>query len=169
MKRGNVERTSSKFPWLPLSILLGIGGLAAVTAFLLVSHQADVPNWGVVIATLLVICFASWTWALILCLRWRDRGNFSTRPSAIDRDALNGTVYGLVPGADYQVIQSFTDFYQNQFRSGEVLRFKERHFLPYHGGHTIRFDQRSLYLQEDANAAILTNFAEYVARIDRGL
>ena len=84
----------------------------------------------------------------------------------MDREALKGTVYGLVQGAEYKVIQTFTDYYQNQFQRGELLRFRERHFLPYHGGHTIIFDQRSLYLQEEANQAILANFSEYIAELD---
>jgi len=85
----------------------------------------------------------------------------------MDPKLLEGTLYGLVQGVEYQVIQTFTDYYQNQFQQGELLRFKERHYLPYHGGHTIVFDQRSLYLQDDENAAIISNFAEYVRRIDQ--
>ena len=84
----------------------------------------------------------------------------------MDREALKGTVYGLVQGAEYQIVQTFTDHYGNEFRSGDRLRFKERHFLPYHGGHTIVFDQRPLYLQEEANASILENFSDYIARVD---
>jgi hypothetical protein len=84
----------------------------------------------------------------------------------MDREALKGTVYGLVQGAEYQVVQTFTDHYGNEFRRGEHLRFKERHFLPYHGGHTIVFDQRPLYLQEEANAPILENFSDYIARVN---
>ena len=64
-------------------------------------------------------------------------------------------------------MQSFKDCYGNQFQQGEVLRFKERHYLPYHGGHTLVFEGRSLYLQETENAAILGNFSEYLARIER--
>ena len=75
-------------------------------------------------------------------------------------------MYGLVPGVEYQVIRTFTDYYQNQFQQGELLRFKARHYLPYHGGHTIVFDQRSLYLQDDESAAIISNFAEYIRRIE---
>jgi uncharacterized protein DUF3601 len=85
----------------------------------------------------------------------------------MDPKLLEGTVYGLVQGVEYQVIQTFTDYYQNQFQQGELLRFKERHYLPYHGGHTIVFDQRSLYLQDDENAAIISNFAEYISRVDQ--
>ena len=63
----------------------------------------------------------------------------------------------------YRVAQSFVDFYGNQFHEGESLRFKERHFLPYHGGHTIVFEERTLYLQEDANEDILSRFSAYVS------
>ena len=104
---------------------------------------------------------------MILYLRWRDRRNLARPVAAIDREELKGTVHGLVQGAEYRVLQTFTDCYQNQFQRGELLRFKERHFLPYHGGHTIIFDQRSLYLQEEMNQEILANFAQYIARVDQ--
>ena len=99
----------------------------------------------------------------MLYLRWKERRTLVTGVTAMDREELKGTVYGLVPGAEYQVVQTFTDHYNNQFQRGERLRFKERHFLPYHGGHTIIFEQRPLYLQEEENAAILENFSEYIA------
>jgi hypothetical protein len=71
----------------------------------------------------------------------------------------------LTPGNHYQIIQSFTDYYGSAFKQGEVLRFKEQHFLPYHGGHTIVFDERSLYLQEEENADILAHFSSYVMKV----
>jgi len=74
--------------------------------------------------------------------------------------------YRLTPGSRYQIIQSFTDYYGNVFTQGEILRFKEQHFLPYHGGHTIVFEERSLYLQEEENADILAHFSSYVQRVD---
>ncbi len=82
-------------------------------------------------------------------------------------EALKGTVHALVPGAEYQVMQTFTDCNQGQFLRGERLRFKDRHFLPYHGGHTIVFEERTLYLQEEENAAILANFSAYVSPVER--
>ncbi|MFL7869324.1 MAG: DUF3601 domain-containing protein [Anaerolineales bacterium] len=75
-------------------------------------------------------------------------------------------MYGLIPGRQYQVIQPFTDFYGNAFEGGEILRFRERHFLPYDGGHTLVFDERSLYLQEEKNQDILENFSEYIVAFD---
>jgi hypothetical protein len=82
---------------------------------------------------------------------------------ALSQPDLEGTVYGLIPGRQYRVVKLFTDFYGNLFQPGELLRFKERHFLPYHGGHTLIFVERSLYLQEDTNRGILENFSEYLA------
>ena len=146
-----------------ISLLLIVGALAALSAFSLLGHQGDVPNWGIFIAGLLGVYFLCWTWALMLYLRVRERRTLVTGIITMDREELKGTVYGLIPGAEYQVVQTFTDYYNNQFECGELLRFKERHFLPYHGGHTIIFEQRPLYLQEEENAAILENFSEYIA------
>jgi hypothetical protein len=160
-----VVNTSSKFPWALLSVLLVVGALAVLSAFSLLSHQGDVPNWGILITILILTSFITWTWALMLCLRWRERRTLGTPVTAMYREELKGTVYGLMPGAEYQVMQTFTDYYKNEFQRGERLRFKERHFLPYHDGHTIIFEQRPLYLQEQENAAILSNFSEYIARV----
>ena len=159
---GNLQSAMiDNFPWIRLLVLLSIGAVAALSIF----NALAVQN-GILIA----ICFGSfficWTWALFVYLAWRDRRNIGTPVTQMDREALKGTVYGLVQGAEYQVVQTFTDHYGNEFRRGEHLRFKERHFLPYHGGHTIVFDQRPLYLQEEANASILENFSDYIARVD---
>src|SRR4029079_7090084 len=119
------------------------------------------------LAILLLTFFISWTWTLFIYLRWRDRRGLATPTNrTIDLDALKGTVCLLVPGAEYRVMQTFTDYYNNQFQSGELLHFKERHFLPYHGGHTIISHERPLYLQEDTNAPILSNFPSYISLVD---
>ena len=44
------------------------------------------------------------------------------------------TVYEMIPGRQDQVRKSFTDYYGNTFEQGQLLRFKERHFLPYESG-----------------------------------
>lgn len=166
IKLKHVADKNSNFPWASLLLLLSIGAAAALSAFSLLGRQGDLPYWGIVVAILLGAFFISWTWALFVYLRWKGRYSLGSPLSASDREELKGTVYGLVQGAEYQVVQTFTDYYKNEFQLGERLRFKERHFLPYHGGHTIIFDQRPLYLQEEENAAILTDFSDYIARID---
>lgn len=75
------------------------------------------------------------------------------------------TIYGLMPGESYRVIKSFIDYYGNSFGQGELLHFKQRHFLPYEGGHTLVFEERSLYLQEEKNSEILDHFSEYIVQI----
>ena len=75
-------------------------------------------------------------------------------------------IYSLVKGATYVVNKKFTDFYGNEFLPGELLIYAERHFLPYHGGHTIVFKDRNIYLQEDENKDFIDSFAEYLSRVD---
>jgi len=75
-------------------------------------------------------------------------------------------IYTLVEGATYVVNKKFTDFYRSEFLPGERLIYAERHFVPYHGGHTIVFKDRNLYLQENQNQDIIDRFAEYLSRVD---
>jgi hypothetical protein len=151
--------------WALDALLLIIGAAAAGAALWLSARRAVVPGAEVIIAFLLGACFCSWTYGLLRYLRWRDtrRVVAMAQPTCTDSD-LEGTVYGLIPGSQYRVMQTFRDYYGNQFREGELLRFKERHFLPYHGGHTIIFEEQTLYLQEEVNAEILASFSRYISR-----
>lgn len=154
-------------PWRLISVLLLVGAAAASLALWLADHRTAVRDSGALIAILFGTFFVSWSWALIQYLRWRDRRRAVAPAGTTYREDLAGTVYGLVSGAEYRVVQSFRDHYSNQFERGEILRFKERHFLPYHGGHTIVFDTRSLYLQESENEELLANFSNYIERVER--
>lgn len=62
----------------------------------------------------------------------------------------------------YKVRRNFADYYHNQFTQGELLTFVESHFLPYHGGYTVVFKERTLYLQEEVNSHILGSLGEYL-------
>lgn len=73
------------------------------------------------------------------------------------------TLYDLVRDAEYIVREPFTDYHGQQFLPGELLRFRERHFLPYHGGHTLVFEPRAIYLQEDDQSDILAGLPRYLA------
>jgi hypothetical protein len=72
------------------------------------------------------------------------------------------TVYELVKGRTYEVVREIRDYYGGVFPAGQRLVFTERHFLPYHGGHTIVFGPVSLYLQEEENGDILDRLDEYL-------
>jgi hypothetical protein len=71
-------------------------------------------------------------------------------------------IQDLQKDSQYTVQQDFTDFYHNQFAHGERLTFVESHFLPYHGGYTILFKEKTLYLQEEKNSNILDALGEYL-------
>lgn len=158
-----------KLPVFLLLLLVGLGTGAFSIAFWLADHRLAIPAPDVALAVSLVVFFVSYTWAFLLLLRWRDsrnaarKGTLSSTVSPQPR--LEGTIYGLIPGGRYQIIKPFTDYYRNSFEQNEILRFKERHFLPYEGGHTIMFDERPMYLQEEINREIIDNFQKYVVKI----
>jgi hypothetical protein len=77
------------------------------------------------------------------------------------------TVHSLVPGRVYRVCKAIADHCGNAFSPGEELRFVERHFVPYYGGHTIVFAcpdgrERCMYLQEDDESEILGDLDAYL-------
>ena len=147
-----------------LLFLVGAGAIGY--AFRLIDGIPVVPNPDVMLAILIGIFFVAWTGAFMLFLHWRDQSRTMQGTVAAQYDPnLEGTVYGMSPGHEYQILRSFTDHYGNAFEKGERLRFKQRHFLPYHGGHTIVFEVRTLYLQEEQNREILDHFSEYIALI----
>ena len=78
----------------------------------------------------------------------------------------NGRVYDLQPGRRYRIVRDFQDFYGDRFKAGEVLTFRKRDFLPYHGGHTITFAEQSMCFQEEANAELLENLWDYLQPIE---
>lgn len=71
-------------------------------------------------------------------------------------------VHQLTKDSRYRVRRDFVDFYNNRFTQGDALTFVEYHFLPYHGGYTIVFKERNLYLQEEENATILDSLGDYL-------
>jgi len=163
----SMGRTSTKVPWALIGLLLPIGAASAALAIWLNDHRQAIPKSGWVIALLMGMFLVSVTGALMRFLQWRGLSQGTSTVGSMPPEELDGTVYGLVRGAEYRVLQSFTDYYSNHFQRGELLRFKERHFLPYDGGHTLIFEERSLYLQEYQNSAILESFSEYIAQIER--
>jgi hypothetical protein len=147
-------------------ILAAVSAAAGAGAFWVEDHRRLFGAAGPVIAALMVVFFVSGLGAFLLHLQQRDRRvAHAPRPSPAPvpvSPELEGTVYGLVPGRVYRVVEPFADHYANQFQPGERLRFRERHFLPYHGGHTLVFEERSIYLQETQNAEILHDFRRFV-------
>ena len=72
-------------------------------------------------------------------------------------------IHELKKTARYRVTRDFVDFYNTPFRHGEILTFMEVNFLPYHGGYTVVFKEKNLYLQEQENADILEALGHYLS------
>jgi len=161
-----MNQVHQKPPFVLLLLLICVGAGAVALAFWLADHRQVIANSGGIIAIAFGVFFLSYTGALFLYLRGRDkRGAPSkmTLPSSMSSmQELEGTIYVMIPGSQYRIIQSFTDYYGNSFEQSEVLRFKQRYFLPYEGGHTIVFEERTLYLQEEKNQEIVDHFSEYI-------
>lgn len=67
-------------------------------------------------------------------------------------------VYNLRRGMIIRITNPFRDYQGQEFHCGAILHFEERHFLPYHAGHTLIFKQGSMYLcDNDDTAAIVQN------------
>jgi hypothetical protein len=164
-----MNRNRPKTPTALLLMLICLGSGAAALSFWLVDHRQAIPASGITIAVSFIVFLASYTGAFFLYLHERDarRAMVVTTVSSKTpiQQNLEGTIYRMIPGTRYQVKQSFTDYYGNSFERNEILRFKERHFLPYEGGHTIVFKERSLYLQEERNQGIVEHFSDYIVQV----
>jgi hypothetical protein len=75
------------------------------------------------------------------------------------------TVYGLRKNAVYEVIRDFNDCHGQPFTQGTRLTYVDRNFVPYHGGHTVRFVEATLYLQEEEDTYL--RFENYLAVASR--
>jgi hypothetical protein len=165
-----MNRTGSKRLRVTPLLLFSIGTGAFAFGYWCISYPQVIPNSGIIAFLSLGVFFISYVWAFLLTLKWRDerarntntiKTNTAQSPVLVQQ-SLEGTIYGLTTENQYKVVKSFIDYYGNSFKQGEVLHFRERHFLPYHGGYTIIFDEQSLYLQEEINKEILENFSEYI-------
>lgn len=126
------------------------------------------PNAAAILFGRMVISLLFCGVGFVLFLGWRDRRRQavqSFRPAERGAPAVPPRgIYALEPGARYRVLKSFVDYHGNGFEGGEVLVFQRRSFVPYHGGHTLFFESRAIYLQETENAEILERFEEYLTR-----
>ena len=100
--------------------------------------------------------FALWLRTKIV---WSPLGRFLVK---LGRAQANGTVGDLRAGRVYVVVQSFTDYHGGRFEAGERLTFKRHDYLPYHGGTTVEFEERTVYLQDEENADVLARIWAYI-------
>jgi hypothetical protein len=62
------------------------------------------------------------------------------------------SVRRLEKGRRYRIARDFVDFHGNAFAVGEELVFDELHHLPHDDGYTVRFIERTMWLQGDSRA-----------------
>ena len=163
---------------LPALVCFLVGGLGCLVV--MGAHGSA----GVLFAEM-VISLACWMAGFLLFLRWRDRyappanplwavfrpaasSARETKRARLATTAAEGArgLYGLEPGVTYRVAKSFTDYHDQQFEVGTELTFEGRDFLPYHGGHTLRFTPRKIYLQEVANGEVIARFDDHLVRAE---
>jgi len=75
------------------------------------------------------------------------------------------------PGMLIRVLQSFRDFDGQEVVAGETLRFLERRYFHYDGGHTLQFEGKTIRLAEivPANLPIIENHdGAYFALVPTG-
>jgi hypothetical protein len=68
------------------------------------------------------------------------------------------TIWNLTPGTAIRIVKSFRDDGGSEFREGTVLHFQKRDYLPYHSGHTVYFEEATMYLcDDDETGAVVRN------------
>ena len=67
-------------------------------------------------------------------------------------------VWNLTPGAAIRIVKTFRDCNGAEFAEGTILHFTRRDYLPYHSGHTVYFQEMTMYLCDDDDTfAIVQN------------
>jgi len=67
-------------------------------------------------------------------------------------------VWNLQSGSAIRIVKAFQDCYRNEFKEGTTLHFLRREYLPYHSGHTVYFQEATMYLcDDDETGAIVRN------------
>jgi hypothetical protein len=73
------------------------------------------------------------------------------------------SIHTLRPGVVYVVVKPFQDYHGDRFEPGARLTFVGRSFMPYHGGHTLTFRERTMWLQETDDRDLIDAFDQHLA------
>jgi hypothetical protein len=78
-------------------------------------------------------------------------------------------IWTLKPGAAIRIVKTFQDGAGNEFAEGRILHFTHRNYLPYHSGHTVYFQEETMWLcDNDETSAIVENQnGEYFVLVGR--
>ena len=73
----------------------------------------------------------------------------------------NGTIDDLKPGQRYVVAQSFVNHSGAKFERGETLTYRGQQYID-HVGHIIEFEERTLNLHGEKDAAVLRKIWAFI-------
>jgi hypothetical protein len=134
--------------------------------------RMKVDMFSVVMFCVVMAGFLGVIFAVSAFANWLHNTAGRTPPSRLLRELglplSNGTVYALKKGRRYVVKRSFVDHHGQRFEVGDGLTFVKKDYLPYHGGHTIFFEERTIYLQDEEQAEILQGLWDYLEPARRG-
>jgi len=78
------------------------------------------------------------------------------------------SIWNLEPGAAIRIVKQFKDCFGNEFAEGTILHYTHRDYLPYHSGHTVYFQEATMYLCDNGETgAIVENQGGEYFRVDR--
>jgi hypothetical protein len=147
----------------PRSAFLALLGIAvAIAAIELVDHPALVPNGGPIAAVLIGIALVLLGVGFIDVMGHARQSAPPPGPVPTPPPAGPPTIYTLRIGRTYRVRRAFEDHYREPFAVDELLTYRDRSFIPYHGGHTLMFVERGMWLQEDDQRPIIDAFDDYL-------
>jgi hypothetical protein len=67
-------------------------------------------------------------------------------------------IWNLTPGSAIRIVKTFRDCGGDEFAEGMLLHFTHRDYLPYHSGHTVYFQEATMYLcDNDETGAVVQN------------
>lgn len=70
-------------------------------------------------------------------------------------------IWNLAPGAAIRIVKTFRDCTGTEFVEGTTLHYTHRNYLPYHSGHTVFFQEATMYLcDNDDTSAIVENLGD---------
>jgi len=66
-------------------------------------------------------------------------------------------IRSLTPGTAIRIVKTFKDCGGAQFEAGSVLHFRDRHYLPYHDGHTVIFEETTMSLCDTDDTRVIVD------------
>lgn len=145
------------------AFLLLLAVAVAAASIELLEHPVFVPNGGPIAAVLMGVALVLMGVAFFDVLGQRaPAAAAAAGPVPTPPPPGPPTIYTLRIGRTYRVRRAFEDHYRERFEVDELLTYRDRSFIPYHGGHTLMFVERGMWLQEDDQRPLIDAFDDFL-------